>query len=144
MPKAIRVVIATQNAPLYLGTFINDFLDLTQKDPRIKIEGFLVLPPLFHRSAYLEAKARWNLYGWRDFFLICGHIAYASLQDRLWRWGILQGAPRLHSLLMAKELPILAYQDINGIEFQEFLKTHAEVLISIACPRILKKNKGKI
>ena len=135
----IRVVVATQNAPVYLGTFVKDFLDLVELDPRIQVQGFLVLPPLFHKSAWLEAKARWNLYGWRDFLLMCGHIACAGMLDLLWRCGFKKASPRLFTLLKSRQIPQLPFADINAREFQDYLQNQAEVLVSIACPRILSQ-----
>jgi hypothetical protein len=137
--RAVRVVIATQNAPVYLGGFVRDFLDLAQKAD-IEIQGFLVLPPLFHRTAWLEAKARLDLYGVRDFMAMCGHIVWSRFQDTLFKCGWRECEPRLLTLLKDRNLRLLPYGDVNSTELADYLKDQVDVLVSIACPKIIKKN----
>lgn len=140
MAKPLRLLVITQNAPLYMGRFMDDLLSKTQANPDLEVVGFVVLSPIFQKSTLEEAKARFALYGVKDFCLMAGHILWAKLWDKL--LGASNPFPEksLQTVLNKWKIPTLAYQQPNSVDFQNFLKDNVDIAISVACPKILKKD----
>lgn len=136
--KKINIVIVTQNAPLYLGKFLKILLDRLQGES-CHVTGILALSPVFKKSWIEEVKCRFDLYGIVDFLKMSFHILAVKCLAALSQVNFLQGCYSVKNVILKYNLEELRFQDINGAEFSKWLSDkEIDVLVSIACPKIMK------
>ncbi|MBF0198398.1 MAG: hypothetical protein HQL32_11835 [Planctomycetes bacterium] len=133
----MKLVLLTQDAPLYLGQFLNDLLQELKTLP-IEVEGVVVLSPIFKKSTFAELKARYKLYGLRDFALMLGHIIKEKICAKTKTLFALKPFYSVANALAAHKTRELRFKDVNSAEFKNFLRDEqVDIMLSIACPKII-------
>ena len=122
-----------------MGEFMKRFLSQLSNDTSINCLGFTVLSPIFKKSTWAEMKVRYDLYGLISFFMMFIHILLVKLGNACLAFRSPFGQPSLGMVLDQYSLPQVETSDVNGVEFQKYLRENVDVLISVACPKILKK-----
>lgn len=129
--RPFRVVLITQTAPLYLGSFIDDLLGQLPRE--VEVVSVAALPPIFKKNSFEEAVARWELYGTRDFALMCLSIAWGQFRNLF--PGVHPVHTRLEKVLKSRGIPL---KRLRGMSDLGFMLEGSDLLVSIACPKILK------
>jgi methionyl-tRNA formyltransferase len=134
-----------------MGRFMSSFLEECkslqihdEKNSRVDIVGvdivgFGVLSPIFKKSTLDELKVRYSLYGCRDFILMASHISLVKLFNKLFGFHNPLKEPSLKMILDREKVQSVPIDDVNGEPFQKYLRENVDVLISVACPKILKR-----
>jgi methionyl-tRNA formyltransferase len=78
----LRVHIVTQDDPLYVPAFFNEFFRLI-KDRAITVTGVDVTPPLNEKKRFEAIRRAIGLFGWKGTLRIAGSQLISKLQDRL-------------------------------------------------------------
>lgn len=128
----MKVLIVTQNAPVYLAKFLDDFL-ARLKAAGHDVAGVAGLSPIFKKSIVAEMKERLAYYGPIDFARMTGMI--------FWNKGLacLGRCTSLKNVLKKHGVERWMVSDVNGADFIERIKREGiEVVISIASPKIFK------
>lgn len=127
----MKIIVVTQNAPLYVSSFLDDFFALINKSQH-SIEGVVVLSPLFKNSIFKEVKDRYNYYGCVDFCKFAFKIAKSKLPFSCF------SVRKVMAKYGLKECKI---NSINSSEFVNYIKnTPIDLVISVASPQIFKSN----
>jgi methionyl-tRNA formyltransferase len=130
----MKVLIVTQNAPVYLATFMNDFL-MRLKTAGHTVAGVAALSPIFKKSVMAEMKKRLAYYGPFDFARLSARI--------FWNKGLacLGRCTSLKNVLKRHGIERWLVSDVNGADFIDRIKREGiEVVISIASPKIFKRD----
>ena len=140
----MRIFILTEEEPFYLPSFLDTVLKARRQD----VKGVSITPHL----ASLEKKKLkgtigryWDLFGPWLFFVYGLEFAWAKLLDKI----PLLGGGRFHSTakaVAAHGVPIHRPKSINGKAFLAMLaeEIKPDVIVSIACPQILKEKILKL
>jgi len=131
----MKIMIITQNAPLYLPLFMDDFLNLIS-NTKHKIKGVVVLSSLFKKSFLKEVYDRYKFYGLIDFFKMSFLIAK-------WKMFSLFPMKKIFSLKKAISKYNLKEYKVDSINSDQFInlikKENIDLVISVASSQILKK-----
>lgn len=132
----MKILILTQNAPLYLSEFLDHFISIIPSS--CKIEGLISLSPIFSKNAYQEFTARLALYGYKDTLKMVLHILKTKVSGYFQPWFSTK-CYSLENLSRKHQINKLTFTDLNSRTFHEYIKdNNIDLLISIACPKILK------
>jgi methionyl-tRNA formyltransferase len=129
----MRIVILTQDAPVYLASFLDDlFTRLAQTEH--EVEAVVSLPPFFKKSRLAEVRERYQYYGSTAFAQMMGYILLNKIRSML-------GHPTSVSRVLQKHhIPRREVQSVNKPDFVDWLKgNQIDVVVSIAFPKILKQ-----
>lgn len=128
----MKVMIVTQNAPVYLARFMDDFLTRL-KEGGHEVAGVAGLSPIFKKSVVAEMKERLAYYGPLDFLRLSAMIFWNKALACLGRPTSLKNVLKKHGIER------WMVSDVNGADFIDRLKREGiEVVISIASPKIFK------
>lgn len=131
----MKIVIVTQDAPMYMAEFLDRFLDGLSTTAH-RVEGIVVCSPFFQKSRCQEIKERYHFYGPLDFLRLAGHIC--------WHKGLallhpLAGCHSVGNVIRKYCLQRCPLTDINGREFLNYLRdSDIDLVISIATPKLFK------
>lgn len=145
----MRVVLVTQRAPVYLGEFMERFLRECDRISGLEVVSCFVYPPLFKSSLFEELRSRHAAYGTKDFVKLLFHAGFERLSSISWKFGLRTDGvwPSLSCCLKERSIE---ERDATGWKDEDLLSALGEscdVMISIACPKILSEgviNKPKL
>ena len=135
----MKIIIITQDAPLYLPQFLDGFLFLLGKTPHTA-ERMVVFPSISKTGVIGKIKEYYNYYGLIDFF----RLSVIIFKDKL--LSLFAGAfsvSRVHSVdnvIRKYKINLYKTTSVNSAEFTDYIKNNnIDLIISIACPKIIKK-----
>lgn len=134
-----RIIIVTQNAYLYIPIFMDRFCARLSKTEH-KIIGIVTFPP-YHRSNFWgEILFRYQLYGTIDFFRMSCMIFWNQLLALLYPLNPKASCRSVDNVIQKYNLRKIKIKEINLPNFIRFIKgQETDLLVSIACPKIFKK-----
>jgi len=134
----MKIAILTQDAPMYLTDFMRDFLGHLQETEHEVV--FVVLYSALSRQGVIATlRERYQYYGLVSFVHMLVHIVWHKLLDILSRLMPMNTTYSMKQTFTRFRVPIAEAISPNGEAFRERLKTEGvELLVSVACPRILK------
>ena len=144
----MKVVLVTQRAPVYLGEFMERFLRECDSISGLEIVSCLIFPPLFKPSLFDELKSRHAVYGTRDFMKLLFHAGVDRLKSIFWNLGLRKDGvwPSLSRCLEQRGIEERDASGWNDEDLLVALGENCDVMVSIACPKILSRaviNKPK-
>lgn len=135
----MRIYILTQNAPVYLSQFLDDFL--TQINEKHSIEGIVFSSPYFSKNIYKEIIQRFYLYGLINFIRMSFLIIKNKIQSYFFHFRINKKCMSSSNIIRKYKLLEHKENDLNGSQFINFLKNkNIDLIISIASPIIFKES----
>ena len=121
----MRVLIITENDPIYIYKFFSLFLNKIDAK-KIDLVGISVLKP-FNMSIISTGLRVFNFYG-KDFFLILKKYIKSKIYNK-----------NLNSLINQKKIKLINTNSINSEEYiNKITKLNIDLIVSVACPEILK------
>jgi methionyl-tRNA formyltransferase len=139
----MRIVFLTQDDPIYILPFFEEFL--TSYAGKFEIAGVFSSPTMGKRSRAQMLRELPQLYGWIGFMRLLGMRVHAGLRGRMPRR---RNATRFFSLPQLCQSRGIDYGRIGNPNDQGFQQSLAallpEVVISVACPYVLKSEILKI
>lgn len=133
--KALRIALFTQDAPMYMGPFMDAFL------AGLNEAGHSLLPiqafsPIFKKTLREEFVSRWRLYGTKDTLRLMLRILVEKIRARFYtpsrRCASLSNAAQKHGVQIQKR------SSFNATCLKDWLKEQkVDLLISVACPHLL-------
>ena len=135
----MRIAIVTQDAPLYMASFLDDFVKQI-KSGQHQI-GFLVAySPLFNHTFIQELRQRMQFYGFSAFVKVSLYIAWNKFLSILSGLLSMDGTYSVAQVCQRHQIKISAPQSPNASAFIKLLHDeHIDLLVSVACPKILKE-----
>jgi len=134
----MRIEFLTQDDPLYILPFFDEFL--RNYAPEFTILQISCSPTMGKRSRVQLLRELTSLYGVLGFIRLVGRAAKYRILGKFRHGRVTR---RFYSLEQAARAYGIAYQKIgnpNGAEFVEAVrKRSADVIVSVACPYILKE-----
>ena len=132
----MKIFIVTQNDPFFLPKFFEIFLHLIDDD--IEVIGVNILKPFnSHHSWYELLKKYYGYLGTKEFILL-GSEYVIYLLANFFRFEIfINKFFSVKRLIKKNKIPVFSIEKLNSIQFQKLLK--CDLLISVACPKILNK-----
>jgi len=135
----MKIVIATQSAPIYLPYVLDEFAHLL-KMTNHTIDGILIFSSLNKNGFLHEIKTRLNYYGPKAFLKYTIYILKNKFLSYLFN---LIPAIKPHSaanVIKKYNLRQIKTVSINDDSFINYIKVNQiDLIISIACPKIFKK-----
>lgn len=136
----MNVVIVTQEAPLYIASFLENLLQ-SLSGSKIHIDSIVVYPPIAKNSMTKELCRRIDYYGLITFIKIALFICYEIFLSRC--ATLFPGMFKCHSVKNAiKKYGIkqLFVESINSCEFIEYVRMrNIDLVVSVAAPEIFKE-----
>jgi methionyl-tRNA formyltransferase len=130
----MRLVIITQNAPVYLPTFLDQFLKKVVS--KHNIVNFVVLSSKHKRTFFQVFRERADYYGAVGFVQMSLYILY---QKALSLFLYSRNKYSVKQVLKKYSLNLLQISSINSQEFIRYIKEkEIELVVSIASPTIFK------
>ena len=131
-PSTFRVVLVTQEDPLYLPHFFETFFaERAQRegaDASIEICGLMIQRALGNKTAKGLAKRILGLYGPIGFV----RLGVRTVWARLWRRTVAGVAGR-------NAVPLLPFEDANGDDFVRFVRDQAiDLVVSVSASQIFR------
>ena len=134
----MKLFIITQNAPMYLAEFLDDFLGRVDASGH-KVEGICLLSPFFKKSVLQGIAERYRYYGFTDFCKMAAHIARNKLMALVCRLVPALGCYSVDNVLRKYGLADHKTGSINSAEFVGHIRESGiDVIISIASSQIFK------
>lgn len=134
----MKLLIVTQNAPVYLAPFLDDLLTRL-KNAGHTVAGVVALSPVFKKSIASEAKERFAYYGPVDFIRMTGFIVRTKFLSRLATLFPACGCYSLGNVLKKHQIPRRGPVDINSPAFVHSIHVeNIDLVISVASPKIFK------
>ena len=135
----MNILLITQNAPLYLPWFLDQFV------ARARADGHTVLltrlSPAHGRSLWREASRRLAFYGPRAFLIATGRIVLARLASK-WPAAVRRGRCFSVENVMARH-GIVEWKttSVNDPAFTERIRSGGiDLIVSVAAPEIFRKD----
>lgn len=134
----LKVVILTQHAPLYIGPFFDHWLKRIDSN-QFELVSIVAFSPIFKSSGFEELKARFAMYGLASFIKMSLLILKEKLKAKCYEVFKLGKCASIKNISQKYKIPILEFSSPNSDSFQEYCRSEKiDLLISIACPKILK------
>ena len=135
----MRLVLVTQNAPVYLGTFV-DATAARLIEAGHEIVGIVAFSPTFKKTVWQSVRQRLAFYGPVDFTrmstLIAWNQALAKLASRWPSLGCFSIANARHR----HKIPAINVRSVNSARFRRLvIDERVDVVLSLASPQIFKK-----
>ena len=135
----MKIIIVTQNAPMYLASFLDGFFKLLSKTHH-KVENIVVLSPYFKNSFFEEVKHRYNFYGFINFFKMICYIKKNKILAFVFNIYPSIGCYSVNNILKKHRLKKYETASINSKIFIDYIKTnHIDLVVSLAASQIFKK-----
>lgn len=135
----MKIVIITQDAPMYLASFLDDFFTLVKQANHF-IEGILVLSPVFKKNFYEEFKSRYEYYGLIDFLRLVWRIMRNKFFSLIFYVYPLTDCYSVGNVLKRHNIKSINVNLVNSERFIKFVKSNqVDLIISIAAPQIFKQ-----
>lgn len=124
----MRIVIVTQEAPVYLPEFVERFLGLLAETDH-RVVSVVRFSALFSNTPQEELIQRLNYYGGRDFLRMALLIAEKKLCGH-----------SLNKVIRKYGIPEQKTDSVNSPDFVRYIKDEdVDLIISIAAPKIFKR-----
>jgi methionyl-tRNA formyltransferase len=124
----LRVLIVTENDPLYVAKFFGVFFDRVPRE-EIEICG-LTVARAFHEPAWRTATRMWRFYGPFNFARLLGRFVRAKLVGS-----------SIERLAREHDIRILPATSVNSQEYVAQIKALSpDVIVSVAAPEIFRKD----
>lgn len=128
---------------MYIGPFLDKFLSNIDKS-EIHIESMIAFSPVFKATLIEEVQARLGMYGLVDFVKMSGYIIKEKFRSKLFDFFNGSQCSSLENISKKHKLPIVKLDDPNSCDYKNYIKENEiDLVISIACPKILKKETIK-
>jgi methionyl-tRNA formyltransferase len=122
----LRVLIVTEDDPLYVIRFFEAFFEQYPRD-ELEIVGITVARA-FHESMWKTARRMWRFYGPIDFFRLCARFAMVKLRG-----------DSIEKLAAREKIAILPTASVNDRAYVERVKSlRPDVIVSVAAPEIFR------
>ncbi|MDX2192949.1 MAG: formyltransferase family protein [Gemmatimonadales bacterium] len=124
----LRVLLITEDDPLYVIRFFDVFLDEYPKE-RIEIVGITV-DAAFHESKVKTAQRMWRFFGPVDFVRTLVRWAGTKLSGR-----------SIASLAASRGVPVLPTSSVNSPDYVARVRALApDVIVSVAAPEVFRRD----
>ena len=134
----MKIFIITQNAPMYLAGFLDDFLGKVNKTSH-DVEGISVLSPFFKKNVLQEIKDRYNYYGLIDLIKMAAHIAWNKLLSFVFQFFPSICCYSVDNVIRKYKPKNYKAISINSNDFVKHIKTNQiDLIISIASSEIFE------
>ncbi len=135
----MKIIIITQNAPLYLSQFLESFLKKL-KELNHDLHGIIMFSPVSRKGILDEIRKRYNYYGLFSFLKMTMFISINKLLSICSSCFPFIGAFGPKNVVKKYGISLLGVGSINSRKFHEYIeKKNIELIISIATPVIFKK-----
>jgi methionyl-tRNA formyltransferase len=135
----VNVIIVTQDAPMYLPAFLDDFLARLD-GTRHTVRHVIVFPPYGKGGPLSELRARLEHYGPLAFAIMAGHVAAGKLLALLYNVFPAVGCHSVGNVIRKYGLEPYRTPSVNAPQFVEYVRdSHIDLIISIASPQIFKE-----
>lgn len=132
----MKIIIITQNAPIYLPGFLDDLIRLLSAGGH-KLAGIVVLSPYSKNSPAAEIFRRLNYYGLRDFLRMSLYVAGNRSMGIISRLLPLQNCHSVRAAARKHAIPLIRINAVNNDNFVQYVKANAvDIVISVAAPEI--------
>jgi len=133
----MKVVIISQRAPLYLPYFL-DCVCANLKNTGIKIEALVFMSPYTKANLFLELKKRIEFYGFISFVKLSVLILLNKFKSKLCKTD--KTCYSIDNVIQKYQIEEIKTNNVNDVNFIQQLKDkEIDVIVSIACPQIFKK-----
>lgn len=134
----MKIIIVTQNAPMYLSSFLNDLcFKISQSEHRIN--GILSLSPLSNNNVSHEFMRRFNYYGPIDFIFMSYHILKNILLSKISSRYPAIGCYSINNIADKYNIDLLYFKSVNSTDFINYVEVNSiDLIISIASPERFK------
>lgn len=133
----MNIYIITQNAPIYLSKFLDDFFYRFNKTSH-KIGGITVLSPIFRKNIAAELIDRYKFYGFIDFIKMTILIVVNKLLSLTFHL-FLSNCYSVSNTIKKHKLNQFKIRSINSKKFINYIKSNQiDLIISIASTQIFK------
>jgi methionyl-tRNA formyltransferase len=134
----LKIIIVTQNAPVYLAEFLDNFLQKINGQSSYKISGVVLLKPFFKESILLDILDRFRLYGMKDFLKML-FIIVSNKFSSIFSYRSTY-CYSIENFLKKYEIKVLPFEEVNSKALVDFIKlNNIDLIISIASPKIFKE-----
>lgn len=139
--KPLRVLLVTQEEPLYLPAFFELFLS----SARDKIIAIVILRSL-NTSLLTAAKQLYNLYGMKDFLVLCLKYLKARFLDISSHLFPLKKARSIKAAARKHGIPVLKPRNINSQDFLNHLRSvvKPDLIVSISASQVFREDLLKL
>ena len=135
----MRIVIVTQDAPVYLPQFMDGFLEQLDRK-RHSVAAIVVSEPFAKNSRWSEIVARFNFYGAGAFCRMMRLILSNKLKSALFKLFPAVGSHSMSNIIAQYSLRRLQFREVNSKRFRSFLRQNeVDLVISVAAPQIFKR-----
>jgi len=132
----MNILIVTQNSPMYLAAFLDDFFDRL-KETKHRVGAIVVFSPFFKPSVFTEVKERYRYYGFKDFLEMTCRIFGNAVLSRLYYLFPSVGCHSIRNVIKKYSLRSYAVDSLNSRKFIEQVeKDGIDLIVSIASPKI--------
>jgi len=134
----MKILIVTQNAPLYLPAFLESFIKIWKENNEGSVEIF-IKPPYGQNSLYKEVVYRYKIYGTKAFLKISSKIFKNFILSNCYKLKFTKNCYSLSNVLKKFSIDRKNFESINSIDSVSYVKNNIDLVISIASPEIFKK-----
>ena len=136
----MNIVIVTQNAPMYLSSFLDGFFVLLFKTNHF-IKSIVVTSPLFGNTLLQEIKERYSYYGFIDFLKMVFLITRNKLLSFVFYIYPAIGCYSIDNVIDKYQIKKHKTKSVNSKEFIDYIKKNQiDLIISVASSQIFKKD----
>jgi methionyl-tRNA formyltransferase len=133
----MKVLFITQNDPIYVREFFDEFFTLDWAD--ISIHGIVLAPPMGKQRLADLIVQMWNFYGPVDFVCMGTRFVATKLTARLPSFLRLGRDITIRQIAERNRIPVTMIDDLNDSDFVRSISQNGiDVLISVAAPQIIK------
>ena len=135
----MKIVVVTQNAPLYLPHFLDKFFETLEQTNHV-LTDIVVLGSTFNKTLFQEVVERYYFYGPAGFSRAIALIATHKVSSYLYRFIPSMGCHSVDNVIEKHKLHRLYVDSVNDAAFVNHIKAHnIDLLLSIASPQIFKR-----
>lgn len=135
----MRIAVVTQNAPLYLPQFLDNFL-ATLSGSEHEITDILIFSSTFEKTIWQELGERFRFYGPVDFVRALAHIAKGKALSALHRFRPQSQCHSIGNVIQKYGLRRFATDSVNSGDFiDRIASAKIDLVISIASPKIFRQ-----
>jgi methionyl-tRNA formyltransferase len=132
-----KVIFITQDDPIYVREFFDEFFTLDWAD--ISIHGIVLAPPMGKKRFADLIAQMWNFYGPVDFVRMGVRFVATRLAARLPSFLRLGRDITIRQIAERNRIPVTMVDDLNDSTFVQSVNQYGiDVLISVAAPQIIK------
>ena len=137
----LKIILATQDVPMYLASLLDDFLDMLSKSGHV-VEGIVVSSPYTKNSVIREIRYRYELYGLVDFLRMSFRVLKNRSLSFVFEVSHLVGCHSVGNVVKKYGIKTYYAESVNSKGVVKFVATSdIDLMISIASPEVFR---GKI